>query len=111
VNDELVSLEKIGAKAAKNLRHLVWPGDQKRRSRVLSPLKQNSMLSALFSRSAAKAADFSHLQQASVQFRQAVKSYGDHRVLNGIDLTIHSGEVVAILGPSGSGKIHVDSPD
>ncbi|HQT75789.1 MAG: ABC transporter permease [Rhodospirillales bacterium 20-64-7] len=32
------------------------------------------------------------------------KKYGDHAVLNGIDLTIRSGEVVALLGPSGSGK-------
>ncbi|HGK4844306.1 TPA: ATP-binding cassette domain-containing protein, partial [Kluyvera georgiana] len=62
------------------------------------------MLSALLSRSAAKAADFSHLQNASVEFRQVVKEYGSHRVLNGIDLTINPGEVVAILGPSGSGK-------
>ena len=62
------------------------------------------MLSALFSHSAAKSADFSHLRNASVSFRQAVKTYGSHRVLNGIDLTINPGEVVAILGPSGSGK-------
>ena len=62
------------------------------------------MLSALLSHSAARAADFSHLDNASVVFRQAVKQYGSHRVLNGIDLTINPGEVVAILGPSGSGK-------
>ena len=62
------------------------------------------MLSALLSHSAARAADFSHLDNASVVFRQAVKQYGSHRVLNGIDLTINPGEVVAVLGPSGSGK-------
>ena len=62
------------------------------------------MLSALRSHSAAKAADFSHLENASVEFRQSVKEYGSHRVLNGINLTINPGEVVAILGPSGSGK-------
>ena len=55
-------------------------------------------------RSAAKSADFSHLKDASVTFQKVVKEYGSHRVLNGIDLTINSGEVVAILGPSGSGK-------
>ncbi|QLR42926.1 amino acid ABC transporter ATP-binding protein [Enterobacter sp. RHBSTW-00994] len=62
------------------------------------------MLSGLFSRSAARAADFSHLEHASVEFQHVVKSYGAHHVLNGINLTISPGEVVAILGPSGSGK-------
>lgn len=62
------------------------------------------MLSGLFSRSAAHAADFSHLEHASVEFRDVVKRYGDHHVLKGINLSIMPGEVVAILGPSGSGK-------
>jgi polar amino acid transport system permease protein len=32
------------------------------------------------------------------------KSYGEHTVFDGVDLSIRSGEVVALLGPSGSGK-------
>lgn len=31
-------------------------------------------------------------------------SYGSHKVLDGLDLTIHGGETVAILGGTGSGK-------
>lgn len=31
-------------------------------------------------------------------------AYGERKVLNGIDLKIHRGKVVAILGVSGSGK-------
>lgn len=62
------------------------------------------MSSSLFSGSAASSADFLHLTQASVEFRQASKSFGDNQILNSINLRIEPGEVVTILGPSGSGK-------
>lgn len=62
------------------------------------------MLSSLLKRSAARAADFARLGDASIEFQKAGKSYGDSQVLNSIDLKINSGEVVAICGPSGSGK-------
>ncbi|MGN0484061.1 MAG: amino acid ABC transporter ATP-binding protein [Lachnospiraceae bacterium] len=32
------------------------------------------------------------------------KSFGDHEVLKGIDITIRKGEVIAVIGPSGCGK-------
>ncbi len=34
------------------------------------------------------------------------KSFGDVHVLRGIDLNIKEKEVVAIIGPSGSGRVH-----
>jgi polar amino acid transport system permease protein len=32
------------------------------------------------------------------------KAYGEHTIFDGVDLSIRSGEVIALLGPSGSGK-------
>ena len=40
----------------------------------------------------------------SVEVRDLCKRYGDQVVLSGLDLTIRSGEVIALLGPSGAGK-------
>jgi polar amino acid transport system ATP-binding protein len=40
----------------------------------------------------------------AVEIRNAHKSFGSKKVLDGVDLTIPRGSVTAILGPSGSGK-------
>lgn len=32
------------------------------------------------------------------------KSFGDHKVLDGIDISINKGDIVVVIGPSGSGK-------
>ncbi len=34
------------------------------------------------------------------------KSYGELEVLKGVDLSVEKGDVIAVLGPSGSGKDH-----
>jgi lipoprotein-releasing system ATP-binding protein len=39
-----------------------------------------------------------------IQLHDIRKSFGTLEVLKGIDLSIHSGEVVSIVGPSGAGK-------
>ena len=36
--------------------------------------------------------------------RDLHKSFGDHKVLSGIDIDIHTGDQIAIIGPSGCGK-------
>ncbi|WP_124055385.1 ABC transporter ATP-binding protein [Arcanobacterium ihumii] len=41
---------------------------------------------------------------ALLETNAVVKAYGDVHALAGIDVTINSGEIVAIMGPSGSGK-------
>ena len=41
---------------------------------------------------------------AALEIRGARKSFGAHRVLDGIDLVVEPGQVAVIIGPSGSGK-------
>lgn len=42
--------------------------------------------------------------QPIVSIRELTKSFGSHRVLNGIDFDIRPSQVVVVIGPSGSGK-------
>ena len=39
-----------------------------------------------------------------LELRDIHKSFASNAVLNGVDLTVHSGEAIAIIGPSGTGK-------
>ena len=39
-----------------------------------------------------------------LEIRGVTKSYGDHQVLGGIDVTVNEHEAVALIGASGSGK-------
>jgi ABC-type polar amino acid transport system ATPase subunit len=41
---------------------------------------------------------------AAIAIHGAVKAFGDHVVVDGIDLSLPSGSVTVVLGPSGSGK-------
>jgi len=40
----------------------------------------------------------------SIQVRNISKRFGETTVLDNVNLTVHSGELIALLGPSGSGK-------
>jgi polar amino acid transport system ATP-binding protein len=39
-----------------------------------------------------------------VELKDVVKRYGQNQVLNGVSLTVEKGEIIAIIGRSGSGK-------
>ena len=41
---------------------------------------------------------------ASVTIDKVQKTYGNHKVIHGIDITIADGEFVTLVGPSGCGK-------
>jgi polar amino acid transport system permease protein len=53
-----------------------------------------------------RATRFNALARApvAVEVRGLCKRYGDHVVFSELDLTVRSGEVIALLGPSGAGK-------
>ena len=39
-----------------------------------------------------------------IEIKNISKTFKNNKVLDGIDLTINQGDVVAIIGPSGTGK-------
>ncbi len=53
---------------------------------------------------ASKTSDVSRSDGPMIELRGVQKQYGDNVVLRGVDLTVHRGDVVAVIGPSGGGK-------
>jgi ABC-2 type transport system ATP-binding protein len=45
-----------------------------------------------------------HSGEAAITVRDVRKSYGSLQALDGVDLTVRRGEVLALLGPNGAGK-------
>ena len=44
------------------------------------------------------------MTETILEIKHLKKSYGENQVLKDISLTIHQGEVISIIGSSGSGK-------
>jgi ABC-2 type transport system ATP-binding protein len=57
----------------------------------------NSLEAAVAERSAVR-------DEPAVQVRGLRKAYGDVQAVDGVDLTVQRGEVLAVLGPNGAGK-------
>src|SRR4051794_18635316 len=50
------------------------------------------------------AAEASLREEPAVEVRGVRKAYGELQALDGVDFTVHRGEVLALLGPNGAGK-------
>lgn len=46
----------------------------------------------------------SNKEEILLEIKDLYKSFGDRNVLDGLDVSLHKGEVVVVLGPSGCGK-------
>jgi ABC-2 type transport system ATP-binding protein len=64
---------------------------------MLPTMITNSLEAAVAERSAG-------FEQPAVLVRGLRKAYGDVKAVDGIDLTVRRGEVLAVLGPNGAGK-------
>ena len=46
---------------------------------------------------------------AAISVQHLQMSFGTHQVLRDVDFTVRQGDVISIIGPSGSGKSHLTS--
>ena len=44
------------------------------------------------------------MAETIVKVRNVYKSFGEHKILNGVDLDIEEGKITAVIGKSGTGK-------
>ena len=46
----------------------------------------------------------SEKHESMIEVTDLYKNFGHNQVLRGVDVSIHSGEKIAVIGPSGSGR-------
>ena len=44
------------------------------------------------------------MEAEAIAVKDVTKSFGEQHVLNGIDLSVRSGDILSVLGKSGTGK-------
>jgi polar amino acid transport system permease protein len=87
----------------------LWPGRVEVRPKAIGPIVtplcvQPLAIDGLTKFTARFASQDTGPKQKFLACRNVWKSYGQREILRALDLTVASGEVVALMGPSGSGK-------
>jgi len=77
---------------------------QRRRPQTLSEQDCLALRSGLPIQTPVQCCAATSRQDLLLQLRGINKSWGQHHVLQGVDLDVNCGEVISIIGPSGSGK-------
>jgi len=44
-----------------------------------------------------------------IEVKDVIKRFGDRAAVNGVDLSVHEGEIFGLLGPNGAGKTTIIS--
>ena len=80
------------------------PGDRQKTVPGRSPFRSGGRLTDILKGGVLLAKEHVDLNTKVVEMRNIVKKFGDFTANDGVNLTVHEGEFLAVVGQSGSGK-------